>query len=120
MTNKLNKRPYGFEEGNEVNEYTNTKWCPFGFDAQGVHKDTGSMYNRQGFDCQMMHKDTGSYTCPRGFRIDGMFWGPHPSYKRHDEEGFDMNGIHIKVNKKFAEDGPGSTGCLFLDLLTGI
>lgn len=79
-----------------------------GFDADGLHVDTGTPYNDEGYDANGYnrdgwdedgyHRETGDLFDPHGYDLDG-----------YDEQGFTAVGIHAN-GTRYDDDGYDAAG----------
>jgi hypothetical protein len=85
----------------------------YGFGTDGIHVDTGTVYDGNGFDRDGVHRETGDYFSPttrrtrEGERYDdeGFNWAGR------DREGYDRDGYDSDGYNEDGEDSWGNTRC---------
>ena len=83
---------YGFNYDG-INRETNDKYDINGFDHNRLHKDTRDIYDTHGFDINCLHKDTHTFLNKYNFDIKGYWYSK------------DGNGNNIKTSRKYDLDG---------------
>lgn len=75
----------------------------YGFDENGIHRDTGTPFDPLGWDRDWIHRDTGTEFHPRTHRT---FEGDLYDVNGYDHEGYDSEGYDSD-----GEDRSGNTRC---------
>jgi hypothetical protein len=92
---------YGFDE-NGIHKDTNSKYDIEGFDSNLIHKDTGKPYNKYGFNKFSIHYLTGENRDNHGFYISKIHSKTNTFY---DERGFDIDGINLLTGDMYDDMG---------------
>ena len=94
----LNK--YGFDK-NGIHKDTGNRYDANGFNIDGFNKDTGNRYDRNGFDRSGLNKDTNYKFDPNDFNRDGIH---NETKNEYDPNGFNRDGIHKDTGTFFNKE----------------
>ena len=97
---------YGFDI-NGIHKETKDKYDPNGFNINGKHKETNDKYDTYGFDINGKHKDTNDKYDLNGFDI---YYTHKDTDYIYDPNGFHINGKHKETKDKYDPNGFDKNG----------